>query len=513
MTRDWAQAGKKQVDLLISGGTVVTQNARRDIISDGAVAIQGDRIVAVAPTEQVTSEYTGRRTVDASERYLFPGLINTHTHLLQTFMKGLGEGLPLYDWVRAVTGPTTAAMTAHDCYLAGMLGGLESLHCGTTTVVDYEYPLPSVEMYASLARAFGDLGLRAVLGLGLTETGEQHGLPGYCFRPVASCLEEWEDLTGEPGAPQPQGVGSESPWPTKPLRGTKGTRGTQLLTFALAPAVAFAITRIGLERLRAFASERHVLISLHINETGDDDRAMIADHGQRAIPFLEKVGFWGPDVLAVHCVRMGTEDLEILSRHDVKVSHNPVSNMYLGSGVAPVGEMRRAGLTVALGTDGAASNNSQDMLETMKCASLVSKLRPGLIGQDAAPINAAQVLDMATILGAQAIGQADRLGSLEPGKQADLFVLDPYHARSIPVLDPVASLVFSAGEKGVAMTIVAGRVVLDQGQITTVDEPALLRDCQAAAWEVARRAGTRSGPEAEYYSGRHGAHGGRKAGF
>jgi 5-methylthioadenosine/S-adenosylhomocysteine deaminase len=183
---------------------------------------------------------------------------------------------------------------------------------------------------------------------------------------------------------------------------------------------------------------------------------------------------------------MRPEDVKVLVRHDVKVSHNPISNMYLGSGAAPIVEMRRAGLTVGLGTDGAASNNSQDMIETCKCAGLVQKLAH----QDPSAISAADVLDMATIEGARAIGQGERLGSLEPGKQADLFVYDPVCPKSVPVLDPVASLVFSAGTEGVVTTVVAGQVLLENGQVTTVDEAALLRECQEAASALAVRAGT-----------------------
>ncbi len=207
------------------------------------------------------------------------------------------------------------------------------------------------------------------------------------------------------------------------------------------------------------------------------------------MPFLEEVGFWGPDVLAVHCVRLEPEDIEILVHHDVKISHNPISNMYLGSGAAPIVELRRAGLTVGLGTDGAASNNSQDMIETCKCAGLVQKMAH----RDPSAITAADVLDMATIDGARAIGQGKRLGSLEAGKQADLFIYDPYQPRSVPVLDPVASLVFSAGPEGVVTTVVAGKVLLEKRQITTVDEAALLRECQEAAHALAKRAGTLPG--------------------
>jgi 5-methylthioadenosine/S-adenosylhomocysteine deaminase len=452
------------VDLLITGGTVITQNEQREIIPAGALAVRGDTILAVGPADDLMGRYVAHRTLDATGRYVFPGLINTHTHLFQTFQKGLGEGLTLYEWVRAVTGPSVPLMSERDAYLAAVLGGLEALHSGTTTVFDYQYPLPNPKLYRSVACAFRDLRLRGILAQGMTETGEQFGLPAYLFQPVEQALAEWDRLTAE--------IGNEP--------------GNALLSFGLAPAIVFGITRAGLEALRAYATEHGMPISLHVNETADDNRATLAEHGQRAVPFLEQIGFLGPDVLAVHCVRMRPEDVEILARHDVKVSYNPISNMYLGSGTAPIVEMRRAGLTVGLGTDGAASNNSQDMIETCKCAGLVQKLGR----QDPSAITAAGVLDMATIDGARAIGQGERLGSLEAGKQADLFIYDPVCPRSVPVLDPVASLVFSSGTEGVVTTVVAGQVVLDGGQVTTVDEAALLRECQEAACALAVRAGT-----------------------
>jgi 5-methylthioadenosine/S-adenosylhomocysteine deaminase len=453
----------ESVDLLIAGGTVITQNKQREIFNGGSIAIRGDSILAVGPASELAGRYTARRTLDATGQFVFPGLINTHTHLFQTFQKGLGEGLTLYEWVRAVTGPSVPLMTKRDAYLAAILGGLEALHSGTTTVFDYQYPLPGMEMYRSVARAFRDLGLRGILALGMTETGEKFGLPDYLHRPVEISLAEWDSLTADVG----------------------GEQGYDLLTFGLAPAIVFGITRNGLERLRAYATEHGIVLSLHINETADDDRAVLSEYGQRAVPFLEEIGFWGPDVLAVHCVRLLPEDIEILARHDVKISHNPISNMYLGSGAAPIVELRRAGLTVGLGTDGAASNNSQDMIETCKCAGLVQKLAH----RDPSAITAADVLDMATIDGARALGQGERLGSLEAGKQADLFIYDPYLPKSVPILDPVASLVFSAGPEGVVTTIVAGKVLFENGQITTVDEVALLRECQEAAHALAKRAG------------------------
>ncbi len=450
----------QNVDLLIAGGAVVTQNAAREIIASGAVAVKGTTIQAVGPASELQARYTAERTIDASGRYVFPGLINTHTHLFQTFMKGLGEGLPLYQWIDAVTAPSTLAMTPREGYLAALLGGIEALRSGTTTVLDFMYSMPGLQLYRSVARALGDLALRGILGRGLMDYGKHHGLPTCQFHPVDQALDEWDALIQELAAPR--------------------------LSFALAPEIPFGVSREGLLAIRRYADERAMHITMHVNENDQDDEAIMADYGQRTVPFLETLGFWGPDVLAVHCVKMRPADIQILARHDVKVSYNPVSNMYLGVGIAPIVDMRRAGLTVGLGTDGAASNNCQDMIETLKGAGLLQKLGH----ESAAAITAAEVLDMATIEGARAVGQADRLGSLEPGKQADLFIFDPLRAKSVPVFDPRASLVYSAGQDNVVTTIVGGTVVLDEGRLTVMDEAEVLSACQSAALALAQRVGT-----------------------
>jgi 5-methylthioadenosine/S-adenosylhomocysteine deaminase len=193
-----------------------------------------------------------------------------------------------------------------------------------------------------------------------------------------------------------------------------------------------------------------------------------------------------PDLLAIHCVVTDDEDIALYRQHDVKISHNPVSNMYLGSGIAPMVKMARAGLTIGLGVDGAGSNNSQDMVETLKVAALVQKAA----AQDASVIDAQTVLDWATLGGARALGLADSLGSLEPGKCADLFVVAPNSARIIPIHDPVASLVYSGGVENVLMTVANGKILMRDGVIQHVDEAETLRRCQQAALDLAGRCGS-----------------------
>ncbi|NPV74963.1 MAG: amidohydrolase [Anaerolineae bacterium] len=446
-------------DLIISGGTLITQNKQREIIVNGALAIRGNRIVAVGPAGVVLSRFQADRRIYAGGKYVFPGLINTHTHLFQTFIKGLGEGLTLYEWIDTISAPSASGMSEEQAYLSGLLGGMEAIHCGTTTVLDFMYSMPSSKLYRQIGRSFKQLGLRGVMGIGLMENGEEHGLSPCQFRPVVEALAEWKDISRQ--------------------------LSDELLSFALAPELPFGITRKGFELIRQFATDYHMPITLHINESQDDDKANMTDYGMRSVPFLESIGFWGPDVIAVHCIKMQPEDIEIFARRDVKISHNPVSNMYLGVGRAPILDFQKAGLTISLATDGAGSNNSQDMIEVMKCAGLLHKAgyeNPGVIRAQA-------ILDMATLGGAKAIGQEHNLGSLEVNKQADLFIFDPLRPKSTPVFDPVSSLVFSSGPDSVVTTMIAGKVVMEDGKILTVDEPELLQECQKQAWRLANQVG------------------------
>jgi 5-methylthioadenosine/S-adenosylhomocysteine deaminase len=214
-----------------------------------------------------------------------------------------------------------------------------------------------------------------------------------------------------------------------------------------------------------------------VNETFDDDAYSRQTYGLDTVPFLERAGILGPDFVAVHCVNMDDEDIEAFKKHEVKISHNPVSNMILASGTANVPDFRAAGLAVSLGVDGAASNDSNDMMETIKVAALIHKC----VRRDALVVPAAEALEMATLGGARAIGREKDLGSLEPGKKADLFIFNPKTARTVPMADPVAALVYSGGEENIETTVVAGKVVMENRRCLMLDEEQALSECQAAA--------------------------------
>jgi 5-methylthioadenosine/S-adenosylhomocysteine deaminase len=446
-----------QADLLILGGRVVTARPDGLVVDDGGIAIDDESIVDLGPREEIASRYTAGRTIDAGGMLIFPGLVDTHTHLYQTLLKGLGDDLPLMDWLDACTLPSIPHLTPRMCYVAAVLGCLESLRSGCTTIFDYMVDHPDTQVYDAILQAFDDIGIQGILGRGLRD--RQTEAVRLTLPSIADQLTDCVRLV--------DAYGPRRVWIT--------------------PGATWALEEDSLRAARRLATERGLRLSLHTDEVVFDSQESLRRFGQRTVPFLERLGFLGPDVLHAHCVQLTDEDCEILARHDAKVSYNPVSNMYLGSGVPPIPRLLDLGVTLSLGADGAASNNSQDMLEALKIGALL----PKVAWRDPAIFSAPDALRMATTGGAAALGRDD-FGSLEPGKRADLFLFDPMHAKSIPVHDPVSTLVYSGGEVNVRTTIAGGRVVLDDCRIVGVNEDAILREAQVLAELLSDVAGTRS---------------------
>jgi 5-methylthioadenosine/S-adenosylhomocysteine deaminase len=446
----------KDVDLLVLGGTIVTARADGQVINDGGVAISDGAILEVGRRLDIEAGFAAKRTVAADGMLVFPGLVDTHTHLYQTLLKGLGDDLPLMEWLDACTLPSIPHLTPRMCYVAAALGCIESLRSGCTTIFDYMVDHPDTQVYDAIMQAFDDVGIQGILGRGLRDRQTEAvpvPLPGIDAQ-LADCAR---------------------------LVDTYGSRRVWL-----APGATWALEEASLRAARRLANERGLRMSLHTDEVTFDSDESLRRFGQRTVPFLERIGFLGPDVLHAHCVQLTDDDCQILARHGGCVSYNPVSNMYLGSGVPPIPRLLDLGVTVSLGADGAASNNSQDMLEALK----VGALLPKVAWRDPAVFTAADAVRLATSGGAAALG-CDDFGCLEPGKRADLFLFDPLHAKSIPVHDPVSTLVYSSGEVNVRTVIVGGRVVLDDRRIVGVDETAILREAQTLAEELSEVAGTR----------------------
>jgi 5-methylthioadenosine/S-adenosylhomocysteine deaminase len=451
------------VDLLILGGTIVTARPDGHVVNNGGIAINGESIVELGRREDIAERYQAGRTIAADGMLIFPGLVDTHTHLYQTLLKGLGDDLPLMEWLDACTLPSIPHLTPRMCYVAAALGCIESLRSGCTTIFDYMVDHSDHEIYDAILDAFDDVGIQGILGRGLRDR-QAENVP-MDLPPIEAQLADAERLVNAYG---PRRI-----W--------------------LAPGATWALEADSLRATRRRASERGLRMSLHTDEVLFDSQESLRRFGLRTLPFLESIGFLGPDILHAHCVQLTDEDCAILARNGGAVSYNPVSNMYLGSGVPPIPQLMRLGVGVSLGADGAASNNSQDMLEALK----VGALLPKVAARDPAIFTAGDALRVATSGGAAALGRDD-FGTLEPGKRADLFLFDPTHAKSVPVHDPVSTLVYSSGEVNVRTTIVAGRVVLDERRIVGLDEDAILREAQTLAEQLAVTAGTRARLEARW---------------
>ncbi len=451
------------VDLLVQHALVVTQNEQRQVIEDGALAVVNGRLAAVGPTAEIAARFSAPKVIEARGRALFPGLVNTHTHLFQSSVKGLGEDMGVEQWVQAVTFPTATTMTPEEVYLFSLVSCLEILRSGATTVVDYMYPVKDPALHEAVIRAMLASGLRGRYSRMVNDAGAEAGILPELIQPADEALAHAAEL----------------------IERHHGA-GQGRMEVGLSIGAVWGITESGMRATRRFADEHRAPITMHINESNYDNASARERFGRGTVPMLAHTGVLGPDLLAVHCVHMTDEDIALFVQHDVKIAYNAVSNMYLGSGIPPITQLERAGLTISLGTDGAGSNNNQDMLETLKFSALLQKVA----AEDASVVRAQTAVDWATRGGAKALGLQADIGSLEPGKKADFFLVDPYTPKATPVHDPLATLVYSAGQANVVTVVVDGDVLLEDGVFRHFDEAAVLLETQRAAQHLARRSGT-----------------------
>jgi 5-methylthioadenosine/S-adenosylhomocysteine deaminase len=453
----------ESADLLLTHALIVTQDDNRTIVPDGALAIRRGQILSVGPTEALLGRFTARETIDLSGQIVFPGLINTHDHLFQVATKGLGEDMPVQDWVGVVTAPTAAQITPEEMHLFCLTGCLELIHSGVTTVVDMSYMAHSFALHEQNVRAICESGLRGRYSTIISDFGEEYGVLPSLIKPIEWFIDDYDKLLQR--------------FPTGDRMG-----------IWIAIGAAWTISERGLKKTLDFARRTRTPLVMHINENWLDNQSNLERFGKRTIPYLAEAGLLGPDLLAIHCVDLDDNDIELFARHGVKVSYNPVSNMYLGSGIPRIMAMQQAGLTISLGVDGAGSNNSQDMIETLKAAALLQKVA----ARDASVVDAQQVLDWATRGGARAVGLEKEIGSLETGKRADLFVVAPNTPKVVPIHDPAATLVYSCGEENVVMTIADGVILMRERVIQHLDEIDIVQRCQQAGLALAECCGSNS---------------------
>lgn len=449
------------MDLVITGGMVVTMDPARRILDPGVVAIEGQRIAAVGPAPLTPSPPPATRTIDATGKLVLPGLINTHTHLFQTLLKGPADDRRLEDWFRQVVGPAACALTEEDCYRAAVVGCLEAIRSGATTVKDFMYAHPRRQLSDAVIRGMLDTGVRGVFVRGHIDYGVDYGVPPALVEPLDDILADCERV-----AKRYHGEG----------------RGRISVRFG--PCMIWTCTREGLAATQRLAADLGVGLTMHVAETPFSVRNAVDRFGVGDLALLERIGFLDTPTLAVHCVHLTDRDLRILKARKTTVSHNPASNMYLAAGVAPIPQMLLAGIPVGLATDGPASNNNQNMIHALKFAALLHKVHT----QDPTAITAEQALEMATIGAAQALGLEAEVGSLEVGKKADVIVADLRNVHAAPLHHPVSSLVYSAVGAEVETVIIDGRPVMEAGRILIIDEAASLDAAQRSATDLLARA-------------------------
>ena len=439
----------KRVDSIIHARWIIPVEPSDTVIEDGMLAIDNGRIVAIGQRKVIESQYEANSLVTRAEHLLIPGLVNTHTHAAMSLFRGFADDLPLMDWLQNHIWPAEGQWVSGRFVADGTrLAGLEMLRCGTTCFSDM-YFFPRQAAHAAM-----DVGIRAVLGLIALEV------------PTVWAATPQEYLS--------KGVDIHNEFKNEPLIST-----------AFAPHAPYTVGDKTLEQIAILAEELDIPIHMHVHETQQETEEALASSGVRPLTRLANLGLLSPRLIAVHMTALELEEIELIGTHGVHVVHCPASNLKLASGFCPVNALHNAGVNVALGTDGAASNNSLDMLLELRLASLLAKG----VACSATAIPAQTSLEMATINGARALGLAEDIGSLLPGKAADVVALDLSRAETQPIYHSISQLVYSSAREQISDVWVAGEHVLAQRCATRVNEQEITD--QAISW--AQRIATTTG--------------------
>ena len=384
------------------------------------------------------------KVIDAEGKILLPGLVNTHTHLSMTLFRGLADDLSLDSWLNDHIWPMEANLNGDYCYIGALLGAVELIKSGTTTFSDMYFYMEDV------ARAVEDAGIRAVLSYGMIDFGIEEKREAE----IKENMALFNACNGMADGRIKVFFGPHSPY----------TASEELLV-----------------KVRELADEYGIGIHIHVGETQKEINDSLDERGLRPFEYLEKIGFLGPDVVAAHCVWLSDNEIEIIKKHGVKVSHNPCSNMKLASGIAPVSKLIENGICVSIGTDGASSNNNLDLIEELKTASLLQKVST----LDPKVLDSEESIRMATIKGAEALGLDDEIGTIEVGKKADIILIDTAAANMTPDSSSLSSnVVYSANGSNVDTTICNGKILMENKKLTTLDEEEIYAKARQAIKEL-----------------------------
>jgi len=430
----------------VSGGTIVTMDGQRRVVEDGAIAVNHQAIVMVGPRAEIEAKYMARQEIDARGKLVLPGLINGHTHVPMTLLRGLKDDVSLDVWLQKYIFPAEAKNVNESFVRWGTrLGAAEMIRSGTTTFADMYYFEDAVADETKAA------GMRGVLGETFID------FPAPDNKSEAQMLAYTENFL-------------------------KRWKGDPLIHAAVAPHSIYTCSKKTLKDAATLARKYNAPILIHVAETKKELVESREKNGATPVQYLDRIGLLGPDVLAAHCVWVDETDRKILAERQVGCVHNPSSNMMLASGVAPVVEERAAGVRVGLGTDGpAGSNNDLNMMEEMDLAAKLQKVAK----MDPQALGAKDALEMATIEGARALHMEKEIGSLEPGKKADVVVLSLDVPNAVPMYDVYSQTVYALKASEVKTVVIDGRTVLADGKVLTVDEARVVAKAREYKKEIA----------------------------
>jgi 5-methylthioadenosine/S-adenosylhomocysteine deaminase len=429
------------IDSLIHARWIVPVEPDATVYEQHSLAVNEGRILEILPVQQARDTYSAAVEHDLDQHLLIPGLVNAHTHAAMTLLRGIADDLPLEEWLSRHIWPAESRWVNEDFVHDGtQLAIAEMLRSGTTCFNDM-YFFPDVT-----ARVAAHSGIRACVGM-----------------IVLDIPTVWAQDADE--------------YISKGLAVHDRYRGDPLIRTLFAPHAPYTVSDKPLEHIRVLADELDIGIHMHVHETADEIDKAVELTGKRPLARLQDLGIASPALLAVHMTRLTTDEISQYAASGGHIVHCPESNMKLASGLAPVAELSRAGVNVALGTDGAASNNDLDMLGEMRSAALLGKAVSG----DASALPAAAVLRMATLNGAQALGLGEQTGSLTPGKWADLTAINMDTLETRPLYDPVSQLVYACSREQVTDVWVAGQHLLKERRLTTLDGNEILE--RAHAWQ------------------------------
>jgi len=427
-----------QAELLLHPQWIVPVDAAESILTNHSLAVAGGRIRALSPTPEARTDIQAAQELELPGHVLIPGLINAHTHSPMVLLRGLADDLPLMTWLNEHIWPAEQRWVDPEFIRAGTrLAALEMLKSGTICFNDMYF-------FAEVtAKAAADAGMRAVVGMILVDFSTRFAdAPEEYLRKGLALHDHYRDHA--------------------------------LIRTAFAPHATYSVSDGPFERIRTLSNELDVPLHIHLHETRDEVIHSLRDHGKRPLARLERLGLLGPNLVAVHMTQLEESEITALTRANAHVVHCPESNLKLTSGFCPVAQLLAAGVNVALGTDGAASNNDLNMMGEIQTAALLGK---GVAGSPAA-LPAYTALRMATLNGARALGIDTETGSLEIGKSADIVALDLRDPDTEPVYNPVSQIVYAAGRDQVRQVWVAGRHLIRDGEPTTLDLAAILDEAR-----------------------------------